>query len=480
MKLQILSHAGMAVTSSAGSQLLCDPWLIGSTYWRSWWNYPPVADELIASLKPDAIYLTHIHWDHFAGPSLRLFDPDIPIIIPKEPAGRIARDLRQMKLNNIIELNHGESFTVGDIKLTSYQFSVFADSAIVIEADDKVVFNANDAKFMGGPMDQVLHNHPHMDFVLRSHSSANSRICYEVTDDPYVEVDDRERYIQNFAEFVQATGATHAIPFASNHCHLHKDVVDYNRYAISQQEVADYFVKHDITDPELHVMISGDYYDSEEGFVIPENDWFSRRDEHIAEYAEQVSDKLEKTYAKEAKAKVSMKRTQKYFDDVFKAMPWFMRRMFRDDKVLFVLTAGDTQELVEVDLFRKQVALIDAYTDELNPFQIHIATALFNHCIIADLFSHLAISKRVKYRMPKRLWKKARLLAYFFNFYEYDMLPLRVIKPGRFIGGWLRRWREVLLYAHILFDALMGRSFEYRRYLKVPEDSNIPKTAKAS
>ncbi len=148
-----------------------------------------------------------------------------------------------MKLNNIVELNHGESFTVGDIKLTSYQFSVFADSAIVIEADDKVVFNANDAKFMGGPMDQVLHNHPRMDFVLRSHSSANSRICYEVTDDPYVEVDDRERYIQNFAEFVQATGATHAIPFASNHCHLHKDVVDYNRYAISQQEVADYFVE---------------------------------------------------------------------------------------------------------------------------------------------------------------------------------------------------------------------------------------------
>ena len=175
-----------------------------------------------------------------------------------------------------------------------------------------------------------------------------------------------------------------------------------------------------------------------------------------------------------------MKRTQKYFDGVFKAMPWFMRRMFRDDKVLFVLTAGDAQELVEVDLFRKQVTLIDAYTDESNPFQIHIATALFNHCIIADLFSHLAISKRVKYRMPKRLWKKARMLAYFFNFYEYDMLPLRVIKPGRFIGGWLRRWREVFLYVHIVFDALMGRSFDYRRYLKVPEDSNIPKTVKAS
>jgi len=476
MKLQILSHAGMSLTSSSGSQVVCDPWLIGSTYWRSWFNYPPVEEDLIASLKPDAIYLTHVHWDHFAGPSLRLFDPDIPIIIPKEPAGRMARDLRKdMKLNNIVELSHGESFMVGDIKLTSYQFFVFVDSAVVLECDDQVVFNANDAKFMGGPLKQILNNHPRMDFVLRSHSSANSRICYEVTDDPLVEVDDRDQYIKNFAEFVQATGATHAIPFASNHCHLHKEVLDYNNYAVSQQEVADYFVKHNITDPELHVMISGDYYDTEEGFVIPENDWFTRRDEHIVEYLEREKDRLEKTYALEARAKVNMKRTQKYFDKIFKAMPWFIRRLYREDPVLFVLNSDDKQYLIEADFYNKTVKEIDSYTDESHPFQIIVATALFNHCMAVDLFSHLAISKRVRYRMPKRLWKRARVLAYFFNFYEYEMLPLRVLKPGRFIGQWALRWREVLLYARIGLDALFGKSFDYRRYLEMPKPENTPK-----
>jgi len=476
MKLQILSHAGMTLTSDSGSQVLCDPWLIGSTYWRSWWNYPPVEDDLVQSLKPDAIYLTHIHWDHFAGPSLRLFDPDTPIIIPKEPAGRMARDLRDMKLNNIIELAHGESYMVGDIKLTSYQFFVFLDSAVVLETDNQVVLNANDAKFMGGPLNQILNNHPHIDFVLRSHSSANSRICYEVTDDPLVEVDDRDQYIQNFAEFVQATGATHAIPFASNHCHLHKDVINYNKYAVSQQEVADYFKKHNITSPELHVMISGDYYDTKEGFVIPDNDWFSRRDEHIVEYEEAVKDKLEKTYQQEARATLKLKRAEKFFAKCFKAMPWFMRRMWKDDKVLFVLQA-DKEQYLEVDFYNKTVKEIESYTDESHPFQIIVKTALFNHCVITELFSHLAISKRVRYRMPKRLWKQARLLAYFFNFYEYDMLPLRVIKPGRFIYGWALRWREVLLYANIALNALFGRSFDYRRYLKIPEQ---PKAAKAS
>ena len=70
MKFTILSHAGMLVESENKSILL-DPWLIGSTYWRSWWNYPTPPNELIRNLSPDYIYMTHLHWDHFHGPSLQ-------------------------------------------------------------------------------------------------------------------------------------------------------------------------------------------------------------------------------------------------------------------------------------------------------------------------------------------------------------------------------------------------------------------------
>src|SRR5205814_3195917 len=55
--------------TSSSKQLLCDPWLVGSAYWRSWWNYPPVPDGLVETLHPDFIYLTHMHWDHFHGRS---------------------------------------------------------------------------------------------------------------------------------------------------------------------------------------------------------------------------------------------------------------------------------------------------------------------------------------------------------------------------------------------------------------------------
>lgn len=54
MKFTILSHAGLEVESD-GRSLVIDPWLVGSCYWRSWWNYPPPR-ELIRRLRPDFIY----------------------------------------------------------------------------------------------------------------------------------------------------------------------------------------------------------------------------------------------------------------------------------------------------------------------------------------------------------------------------------------------------------------------------------------
>ena len=60
VEFTVLSHAGLSVTAK-GTTLVTDPWLVGSTYWRAWWNYPPVAPELVDSVHPDFVYLTHNH-----------------------------------------------------------------------------------------------------------------------------------------------------------------------------------------------------------------------------------------------------------------------------------------------------------------------------------------------------------------------------------------------------------------------------------
>jgi hypothetical protein len=90
---------------------------------------------------------------------------------------------------------------------------------------------------------------------------------------------------------------------------------------------------------------------------------------------------------------------------------------------------------------------------------------VFRHCIGNNLFSHLAISKRVRYRATRDKLRLLKLLGLFYNFYEYEMLGLRRIEPARFAGAWLRRWREPLLYGRIALDLARGRGFSFERHM---------------
>jgi UDP-MurNAc hydroxylase len=469
MKFQILSHAGLAV-SGAGITLLCDPWVIGSAYWRAWWNYPPVSRELLDSLHPDFIYLTHIHWDHFHGISLRRFGLDTPILIPYSDSPRIAGDLRKMGFRNVRELKHGESLALREgFVITSYHFNIFLDSALVIECDGVTLLNANDSKLMGLPLRQVLRRHPSVDFVFRSHSSANSRLCYEIIDDPTMEVDDAGRYVRDFAAFARATGARFAIPFASNHCFLHKDVFPLNHTVTTPDMVRRHFEEEGITKPEVKIMVSGDWWSSESGFAIEENDYFDRREQRLEEYREASSEKLEKFYSTEARAKVRLEDMAAYFGKLSRAIPYPARRMFKSNPVTYVLRAGEAAFIFEVDIYRGTVRELDGFDDERNPIQVHTSAFVMRHCMAANLFSHLAISKRVKYRVRSDKKRYMRLLNSIFNYYEYDLLPLRKAFRLRVFRVWARRWREIALYFQILGRLFVTGRFEMERYLPARE-----------
>ncbi|MDJ0839579.1 MAG: MBL fold metallo-hydrolase [Acidobacteriota bacterium] len=465
MKLQVLSHAGLLIEST-GKTLLCDPWLIGSTYWRSWWNYPPVSSKFARSLKPDFIYLTHIHWDHFQSNSLRLFDEQTPILVPKGNYDRIKRDLNYIGFPNVIELNHGERYEISPgFTLTSYQFGIFLDSAAVVECEGKTIFNVNDAKFMGLPLRQILKRHPKIDFLLRSHSSANSRLCYQIIDNPEEEVDNLDRYIQNFCQFALATGARYAIPFASNHCHLHRDAFHFNQFIQTPLMVRDY-VKRNNIDISLAIMASGDSWTSEGGFDTNSECFFEERVEKLNEYQAKNTKKLEKYYAKEENAVVELEQMQHYFKKLHAVLPFPIRYLFKGDEIVYVLKAGEKRTAFGVDLHRGRVRELEAVDDGEFPIQVHTAALIMKHCLEVDLFSHLPISKRVIYRVTSEKKKKMKLLNLLFNMYEYDLLPLHRLFTPRSIKTWCLRWREILLYISLTVDWVLFKRLDFSKYLK--------------
>jgi len=471
MEFKILSHAGLLIKNKPGKSLICDPWLIGSSYWRSWWNYPPVSPALINSLHPDFIYLTHIHWDHFHGDSLKKFPASIPIIIPKGNYTRMKDDLFYLGYKNIIELKHGERLQLDtNFSITSYQFWMFLDSALLIECDGVKLLNLNDSKHMGLTLRQITRRHKPIDFVFRSHSSANERLSYEIVDEPGTPVDDLERYIKEFAQTAKATRARYAIPFASNHCHLHKDSFHFNRYIQHPLLVADYFKKQQIQSPALKVMVSGDSWSSEAGFSISDKDWFTNREVLLAEYLQQQSESLQKFYRQEKETVIDYKVVTDYFKKFSASLPFFIRRYFKKVQFTYVLSAGDcTRYIYNINVSTGRVVELpdDTKLDHTTyPIQIHTTAFIFLRGIEFKIFSHMCIGKRVFYKVTSSHKKYMEALNLVFNAYEYDLLPVRKLFTGRSLESWLMRWREIVLYMQFARDMLFYRKLDVEKYLR--------------
>jgi UDP-MurNAc hydroxylase len=467
MRFQILSHAGLRV-QARGIELVIDPWLLGSCYWRSWWNYPPVSPDLIAGLRPDFIYLTHIHWDHFHGVSLRRFPLTTPILVPKGHHDRMKRDLVGLGFRDVRELRHGEGVSVGDgFRLTSYQFLPSLDSAVVVEADGVTLLDANDAKFMGAPLTALLRRHPPIDFVFRSHSSANARLCYEIVDAPDTSLDDEMEYVTSFLAFARRTGARYAIPFASNHCFLHADTFDLNDTVTTPLAVEERARLEPPGGPEVKLMVSGDSWSADGGFSIaPDNrDWFTDRDSRLRAYRDAQQEKLEAFYRKEAAARVSTAQVEKYFATFARAIPAPLRRLYRGIPLTYVLTAGERRSFFEVDLWTGRVTPRED-VDPKNPvFEVHTSAFIFKQAMGLDLFAHVPISKRVRYRVEQRTLRRMQLLNYLFILYESDWLPLAEVMWPRFLETWGLRWRELALYGRIVADVATRRRFDQERYI---------------
>lgn len=465
MRFQVLSHAGLSVTGG-GVNLLFDPWLIGSAYWRSWWNYPPVATHLVASLRPDFICLTHIHWDHFHGVTLRKFDRGTPVIIPYGSCTRMKDDLQGIGFRNIIELRHGKAVQLSPaFRLTVYHVLAL-DSTVVVESEGITLLNANDCKLMGWPLQQVLDRHPRIDFAFRSHSAANARLCYETIGEPLQHHDQPRHYLSDFARFACATKARYAIPFASNHCFLHDEAFRYNENITTPQTVDSYFRQHSIDTPELRIMVSGDSWSSTDGFSIAGGDWFERRDEHLAEYRAAMQPKLAEQAALERSVRVEAQDLEKYFTRFCKALPAPLRRWFRGFPIAWIVSSGDIRNAFEVDIAGGgRTRVLDTVTDECQPIQVYTAAFILDRCLASSLFSHLTVSKRVRFRTTRAGERQMNMLNMLLSLYEFDILPLRSVVRPRSVRAWLPRWREAVMYAQLLLELLVTRKVDLAHYL---------------
>jgi UDP-MurNAc hydroxylase len=456
MEFEILSHAGLRVTHGA-TTLIVDPWLTGSAYWRSWWNYPPVDVERARALRADYVYLSHIHWDHFHGPSLRALGKQTRILVPEDRYPRMIRDLRSMGFSNVREVPHGR--TVGladDLRITPFLFFPFTDSALLIEAGGTTLLDANDCKICGLPLRQIKRRFPRIDFVLRSHSSANTRVCHEYLDAPaqtYELVDNQEDYLRSFSNFMSAVKPRYAVPFASNHCHLHKDARRFNRWQQTPKDVRDYFARYRSETglaTELVTMLPGSIWSESSGFALsPESRWFSDRESQIEAYAQANRGALGDTYAREESVSVSIQDMRRFFERVHAHLPWFWRRRLRGRHVYFKSLSGASASLWKVDLAAGTVTSVSEAEYRASDMRVEMPAIVLRQALRANMFSHAGISKRVRWIATRESMRRLGFFMLLLDFEEYEIIPLRRNLTWRSLRVWMRRWREVLGYLQL-------------------------------
>jgi UDP-MurNAc hydroxylase len=466
MKVRVLGHACLYI-EHLDVRLLIDPWLIGSCYWRSWWNYPEVPADLLEQIRPTHIYITHLHWDHYHGPSLRRFLADDPVILlPKSPTIRMVKDMRRdFRFSRIRELSHGKKYPLGpDFAIYSYQFNpVFIDSSLVVESANACLFNANDSKVFGLSLRQIIQRHPQFDLVFRSHSSASADpYCVDGVD-PWATSRSPRDYALDFLAFAEASGAKFAIPFASSHVYLHKDTETFNQYYNSPQKVMDEFSK--LSSPHFRCvqMPPGSSWSDDAGFSLVEHD-YSQINHHIQALQTKHHSTLAKHYQREKSVSLNEASFTRYFTGFSRAIHFPLKQL----RFAFFASAsihGDmpgTLAIVDTKkrqtLFLYDVTYSPALIDEQKlDFILRVNPLVLNDCTKKSMFNTFAASKLLRIQ-PNANSK--RYLSFFSlaDLYENDGLPLwRCLEPRQLINR-LRRLREPLDVAWFVYKTKLRRA----------------------
>jgi len=154
MKVTYIANA-CVIYEQEGFKLLTDPWLVNGAFEGSWCHAPAIRTKPEDVANVDAIYISHIHPDHYDPETLKHFRKNIPIVILKGPGNFFQKSLEKLGFTNLIVLNDQEPYQLGPFRLTLFApfdthhmfhstVGNLLDSSILLETENDRLLNIND------------------------------------------------------------------------------------------------------------------------------------------------------------------------------------------------------------------------------------------------------------------------------------------------------------------------------------------------
>ena len=383
----------------------------------------------------------------------------------------MVRDLAWLGFRNVTEIPHGSEVRLAkDFTLHSYQFGPGVDSAMLLSGEGLTLFNANDCKYFGLPLQQITRRFPKIDFVLRSHSSASPiPYCIEGYETAFPHLRSQQDYIEEFSRFALFVGARYAIPFASNHCFLHKETWHFNHTAVLAEDVRSYY--HQLaaqahSESECVVMAPGSSWSDTEGFQLVPFD-YAKRDAYLQGLRTRHAAKLTRQYEKESETLADFDAFRSYFTGFLRAVPRPVRKWL-NSRIVFRTHDAHGEHNWLVNLGAGTVEKMAGAGEDC--VVVETPALVLNDCTRIWMFSVWAASKRLKIHLPSPSHLKTAIALFsLLDLYELETLPLRKNLSWRSLGVRIRRWRDVVEAGRlVLKHRVLRRPFDMARLYDRP------------
>ena len=154
LTFEFIGNACGIFTGKEGTRVLCDPWIVNGVFEGSWYHYPPLTTKPDDIHNVDAVYISHLHPDHF---DERYFDfpKNMPIFVLEHGPNFLRKKLLELGYSNLILIKDGETVPFKEFAITLFapftrhnfheaEVGNLIDSAMIIDCDGMKAFNAND------------------------------------------------------------------------------------------------------------------------------------------------------------------------------------------------------------------------------------------------------------------------------------------------------------------------------------------------
>jgi len=346
---------------------------------------------------------------------------------------------------------------IGALRITLYQFGRYVnDSAVVVEGGGVSLLNANDAKIAGWPLRHLVARHGPIDFAFRSHSSANARDCWRLEGDTGYVVDDHEHYMRSFVQFMDAVQPRYAVPFASNHCHLHDDVFAFNDMIATPIELRGHVQSLPPRRWALQVMLPGSRWQQGPGgepgrFDLAPETPYDDMPATLRAYRAEQAPALERFRQQENGVVVSDALLARFLD-------YFRAARARPPAPLgalkLVLRWPDgRRQAYAIDLDRATLAPAgEAVRAEPGLPMLEMPAIVFRDAVVKNMFGHAGISKRCAFVASNHddLRRLGAIVTHL-DRHELGLYPVSLRYRARLVLAYVRRWRETVVYAQALW-----------------------------